>query len=221
MLKRGISDSPRGAHPPTERPASSDGGVRANNVFDMKNDMAEERRPVSVPRFNIREIGMSEAVAVYRKVTGAAPEPEIEEYIVDKYVQWEGDMARLENLVNTMWSIAQAETEGTDYAANDYMYIVTKSIGGGYGAAESRQGVQDWVEYEAERAIGRPNANRVGPGESVLKRPWADAATQLINSKSYGRTELQSIDQLDPDGNPEPGAVGAADVTARADWMFE
>lgn len=194
-------------------------GIMPNDVFDMKGENPEAERPMSVPRFNIREIGKSEAVAIYTKVTGSKPEDAIEEYIVNKYVQWEGDMSRLENLINTMWSIAQAEAEGTDYSANDYLYIITKSIDKGYTAAETKLGVKDWIEYETERAMQRPDVNIIGPGDGMLKRPWAGAAKQLVNSKTYGRSELQSVDRLEPERNPDPNAEPA--VNERADWMFE
>jgi hypothetical protein len=147
-------------------------------------------------------------------------------------------MKRLENLVNTIWTIAKAETEGTDLKANNFVKLVALGVEEKLDPADVRAGIADWVQYETELSMRRPDTTHVGPGESMLLRPWAGAAAKLYDTDSYGRNELQPLEQLDPVRNPAPEAVGVGEVgggsvgsvgpggevgsvtRGQADWLF-
>ena len=206
---------------------------KANATFDMQGNVAE-RPEIMHERFNLKESGRQKVEALYERLTtrmdGAADRPYVStgpqldpvtmDLLVDKYAEFGGDLARVENLITTMLIISEAESSerGDGDSAGDAMRIIAHSLDRGVPKAQALQSIGDWKSYETEMALRRPNASLIKPGEGMLSRPWREAAKQTLNTVSYNRNELQPINAV-PDSIPvRPGE--SERLIGQADWMF-
>jgi hypothetical protein len=124
--------------------------------------------------------------SVFESLAGVEPDEATRQFLVGKYLEWDGDMGKVQNLVS---SIATMASEDPD-ADSVRRAVATLQSGATPGAA--RDALRDWREYETYRAMWRPDAGAGGAGESALKRPWSQEAGALAQGLRSGAAAVPS-----------------------------
>eukprot|EP00873_Tetraselmis_striata_P033663 jgi/Tetstr1/453927/TSEL_040846.t1 len=167
------------------------------------------------PRFtDVHESAEQRVKALYRSVTEAEPDEQTTKFLMSKYFEWDGDLARVSNLAETISAVVTADPDDDEAQA---VQRAIAALDAGATPGQAREALRNWKEYETHRAMWRPDATRAGyPGATALKRPWANEAVLLSEGHS---SDLPSVaHNLSADFDVAPGE--SPDLLGQGHWMF-
>lgn len=162
---------------------------------------------------DVHESAEERVRALYKTNAGVPPDEQTTKFLMSKYFEWDGDLARVSNLVSTISTVVTADP-GDDMAAAVQRAIASLEAGASPG--QTKDALKHWKEYETHRAMWRPDQSNAGyPGATSLKRPWSDAAVALAEGHS---SDLPAVAANTTAFDVAPGQ--SQDMIGQGHWMF-